>query len=399
MTTRPKSWLNAWWIPLALFGTSFLLRLFRVESSRQWIEDTVFGGPAANLYSLHGFIGPGPWTSQPGGSLLRYPFGLLFGNDLIGWRMANVLFGALTVVVVYFIARRLFRNYWVGLAAGLLMALEPFSILMSRSTDEDVIAAFFAALAILCALRFLDKELESDLALTAIALSAAVAIRYYMALEWFVVVGVLVWNRRRELRVWGIRFVAYFVLLPPAATLLANLPWLARGHSLGEWVQLQADLLRTFSSAEHPGLRDLQRPMRWILGFPHKTIVAPAGKGSAAMSVTMSNPVVWWLMTPGALVSAWSAVRSRDARRALVAGGFFAPLVFFLLVPRDVMLYSALSILPLGMVFVAGLLSLLRGRRRTVALAVLLVCCVYLYPVVSFLKVPLWPYLWLAGGS
>lgn len=75
---------------------------------------------------------------------------LLFGAESsIGWRFSAALFGTLTVGVVMLLTQRLTRSIWVASLAGLLLAVEGVSIVMSRVGLLDGFLAFFALLGVL----------------------------------------------------------------------------------------------------------------------------------------------------------------------------------------------------------------------------------------------------------
>ena len=70
----------------------------------------------------------------------------LFGNGLssaYGWRVFPAIFGCLTIIVVARIARRLFRSNLFGALAGVLIAFEGVSFVLSRTAILDVFLEFF----------------------------------------------------------------------------------------------------------------------------------------------------------------------------------------------------------------------------------------------------------------
>jgi len=66
-----------------------------------------------------------------------------FGNNPFGWRFTTALFGTLTCIIVALIARHLFRSTLFGGIAGLLIAIDGMSIVMSRTALLDNFLAFF----------------------------------------------------------------------------------------------------------------------------------------------------------------------------------------------------------------------------------------------------------------
>jgi dolichyl-phosphate-mannose-protein mannosyltransferase len=74
------------------------------------------------------------WTSE------------LFGNglsDAFGWRVAPAIFGSLSVLLMFVIARRLFRSNLFGAIAGVLIALDGLSLVLARTAILDCFLQFF----------------------------------------------------------------------------------------------------------------------------------------------------------------------------------------------------------------------------------------------------------------
>ena len=67
----------------------------------------------------------------------------MFGLTPFGWRFGVALFGTLSVLLLTFVARRLFRSTLLGAVAGLLLALDGLAIVMSRTALLDGLLAFW----------------------------------------------------------------------------------------------------------------------------------------------------------------------------------------------------------------------------------------------------------------
>jgi 4-amino-4-deoxy-L-arabinose transferase-like glycosyltransferase len=385
-------------MPLVLFVGAYASRLYHVERVRQYVDDTSANAPATALYVLHGIMAPDNWWTQPAKNLLRYPGELLFGNDLIGWRMPNVIMSALTVVVVYLLARRVFRSYFAGFVAGVLLALDPLALVMARSTSEDVMATLFVSAGVLYAVRFLDLERESDLLLCGLFFALAVSLRNFTALVLFAVIGVIWWRHRVDWREWWARAAAYLVGLPATLLLASYLPWLSRGYGFVELMQLQVDTFRFQKVLRFIGSEPVEGAWRWLFGFPH----AHAGQWTdgplVAITENMTNPPVWWLMLPALVWLAWQAYRTRDLRLALPCLAFAAPMALFLAIPRDVLLYSALVVVPFGIAAIAGAISKAPRRTGWTVVGALVLWSVYVYPLASAMTTSKALYSWLVGG-
>jgi len=61
----------------------------------------------------------------------------------VGWRISAAIVGTLSVLILIRLARRLFGSTVLGCAAGLLMALDGFHLVLSRSALLDIFLMFF----------------------------------------------------------------------------------------------------------------------------------------------------------------------------------------------------------------------------------------------------------------
>jgi dolichyl-phosphate-mannose--protein O-mannosyl transferase len=76
------------------------------------------------------------------------------GGNAFGWRLPGVIFGALTLGVLYLLARMLFRRRSVAVLAGILVLADGMMFVQSRIAMNDVYVGFFilAAFALFAAL-------------------------------------------------------------------------------------------------------------------------------------------------------------------------------------------------------------------------------------------------------
>ncbi|MGH3354520.1 MAG: phospholipid carrier-dependent glycosyltransferase, partial [Nocardioidaceae bacterium] len=73
-----------------------------------------------------------------------------FGMTSFGWRVAAAIVGALTVLVVARLVRRLTGSTLLGCVAGLLLCFDGLHFVMSRLALLDVFLAFFLVCAVAC---------------------------------------------------------------------------------------------------------------------------------------------------------------------------------------------------------------------------------------------------------
>ncbi|WP_343061470.1 dolichyl-phosphate-mannose--protein mannosyltransferase [Nocardioides luti] len=73
-----------------------------------------------------------------------------FGMDPFGWRVASAVVGALMVVVMCRLARRMTGSTALGCVAGLLLSLDGLQFVLSRLALLDIFVAFFLLCGIAC---------------------------------------------------------------------------------------------------------------------------------------------------------------------------------------------------------------------------------------------------------
>jgi len=108
------------------------------ETTTQWADD-----PSMVVHPEVGkwLIAAGEWA---------------FGMDPAGWRIPSAIAGALTVLVVCRLGRRLTGSTLLGCTAGLLLALDGLHLVLSRLALLDVFLVLFLVLAAACLV--LDRD-------------------------------------------------------------------------------------------------------------------------------------------------------------------------------------------------------------------------------------------------
>lgn len=81
----------------------------------------------------------------------------LFGLNEFSVRFPGVLFGALSIIFVYFFAQLVFKNKKLAFLSALILAFSPWHINLSRASSESVVSLFF----VLCGFYFYLEWLTS----------------------------------------------------------------------------------------------------------------------------------------------------------------------------------------------------------------------------------------------
>lgn len=136
---------------------AFFLRFYKVTEippSLNWDEVSI----GYNAYSILK-TGKDEWGNSfpvhfkaygefklPAQVYLSIPGIYLFGLNEMGVRITPVIYGTLTVLVIFFLGRALFLSNIAGLTSAFLLAISPWHIQLTRASFESSLAALFVAL-------------------------------------------------------------------------------------------------------------------------------------------------------------------------------------------------------------------------------------------------------------
>lgn len=169
---RGKERVVGWVGPLAVAALALALRLWHLGRPNLLVFDETYY--AKDAYSLlqHGFVqdfvedandrivagdlanlttGEPAYIAHPDGGKWLIALGeQIFGMDSFGWRVSAAVVGALTVLVLARLVRRLTGSTWVGVLAGLLLCLDGMHFVMSRTALLDVFLTFWVVCGVAC---------------------------------------------------------------------------------------------------------------------------------------------------------------------------------------------------------------------------------------------------------
>jgi dolichyl-phosphate-mannose-protein mannosyltransferase len=125
-----------------------LLRFGYVRDTVEGADDMVARGDVTGLFNEQTsyYVHPdvGKWLVAAGE--------WVFGMDAFGWRVSAAVVGALTVLVLARLVRRLTGSTLLGCVAGLLLCFDGLHFVMSRLALLDVFMTFFLVCAVACLL-------------------------------------------------------------------------------------------------------------------------------------------------------------------------------------------------------------------------------------------------------
>lgn len=155
------------WLVIIL---AFFLRFYKVAEippSLNWDEISI----AYNAYSVLK-TGKDEWNvflpihfkaygeyKLPAQVYASIPGIAVFGLNELGVRITPVVYGTLTVLLMFFLGRAIFQSNFVGILAALLLAISPWHIHLTRASFESSFAVFWLVLGVWLLVKgFSDKR-------------------------------------------------------------------------------------------------------------------------------------------------------------------------------------------------------------------------------------------------
>ncbi len=149
-------------LPVPLWGLLATGLVFRILL---WSLHHVVSFDEAHYLNLAASLVKGEWREflhpywPPGYPLITAGFGLLIRNIAFAGRAVNVLFGTLTLLPVYFMARRIFGDR-TAFIAGLIMALYPPIAMIHTSAWAEPTFVFFGFLGVWLGWEGLERRMS-----------------------------------------------------------------------------------------------------------------------------------------------------------------------------------------------------------------------------------------------
>jgi dolichyl-phosphate-mannose--protein O-mannosyl transferase len=384
------------------FALSF--RLWRLDSPKGYIFDEIYY--AKNAYSL---ISSGVELDQEGGAefVVHPPLGKwligigikLFGNNEFGWRSSSALFGSASVLLIYLIAKRLFKSEFLALSAALLMALDGLSLVMSRVALLDIFLMFF----ILLTFYFLLKE---NYWLSGLAIGLGVSTKWSAA--FLIPILLLLTLKLKELNLSQIlKRAGQFIFLPMAIYLTSWIGWFvsdkgwARNSGSNpisslwnyhfEMLNFHTNLVEKHSYSANP--------WSWlVLGRPTSFYYQSGdscGAGKCAQEIlAMGTPLLWWSAVIAVAITLGFYLKTVNKSAEIVLAGFAGTyLPWFIFQDRTMFYFYSITTLPfliLALIYCFDLLLKHLNYQRVIQFFILIVAINFIYflPIYIGIEIP-----------
>jgi len=398
----PKINLNKKSAKIILYGIlafAFITRVFNLSSPPTMYFDEVYhaftakvimSADAAKAWEWWNTPPAGfayEWTHPPLAKLGMVLGMLIFGQNSSGWRIPGALLGVGSVLMVYLIAKELFKDEATGLLSAAVFSLDGLALVMSRIGMNDSYILFFAFLSIYLFMR--QKDFWS-----AVALGLALASKW--SAVWTIpILGVLwLWRKKKFTK-----SILWFFVVPAAVYLLSYTDMFLTGHSLTIWWGMQEQMwwYHTGLRATHP----YSSPW-WSWPFlirPIYLYTSDEVGGMVARIYAFGNPLVFWFGLASVICSAVIAFFERNKKLGLTVFGYLIMFVPWAASPRIMFLYHYLPAIP----FLSIATGYVLRRSPKLILGYFIagsLLFVYFYPHWAGLTIPLWldkSYYWISS--
>ncbi|MGX6606918.1 dolichyl-phosphate-mannose--protein mannosyltransferase [Micromonosporaceae bacterium Da 78-11] len=146
-----ENWLNphSWLVTGVIVVIAAILRLQGLSKPKGYIFDEVYYPTDAWDMLQHGVEwdeknnGPAYVVHPPLGKWLIALGEKAFGNNELGWRFPAAIAGTLMILILIRVAYRMFHSILLAGTAGLLMTLDGFQLVLSRTSLLDIFLALF----------------------------------------------------------------------------------------------------------------------------------------------------------------------------------------------------------------------------------------------------------------
>lgn len=391
-----------------VFLVAFGLRFYTCSSPAFKYMDEIHLVPAAVHYWETGQFEPDNWEPPALRHIVLYGFMQVFGDNPYGWRMRNILFGSVASALTFLFAFKTTGNIKTAFMAGLLLATDPLHVAVSRSTFDEVHgSAFFLAAVVLY---LWHNQRSSWLMLSALCVGYAMATKWYYLPCWLLLYVLAIYEQSNYRNLKNTLFITctYF-FIPLTVYVVSFYLWFGRGYSFSEFIEF---IINVYSSLQQytagnyeAGLVFLSHlsASEWFI----KSIIVGTGtylgEGKGTFMLFINNIPVWILTLPALIGVFIAAAQKKCLKTALPALFFCASYILFVFVKRPLFLYSVVPMLPFAFSLIGyGITQIAErysGRIYVTLLALMLGWNLYIYPLVTFKKVPVMPYRYILDSK
>ncbi|RED56755.1 glycosyltransferase family 39 protein [Cohnella lupini] len=375
--------------------------------------DEIYHGRTA--YEFVELMEPYENTHPPLGKVILAIGVKMFDMTPYGWRFMAAVFGTLMVPIFYAAAKGMFQRTRYAFLAALLLVLEGFHLVHSRSSNVDIIGVTFTILMFYAMYRYGETAWRNGgfrrsfgyLALSGFFFGCAAAVKWnylYGGAGLAILLAFALARRWREGR-WSGDFdyvrrtiltlmacVILFVAVPVGVYTASYVPYLKAtktDDSYKDLWQYQKNMYHYHKGVKekHPYASKwytwpiMKRPV-WYYGGKDLE------KGDAQSIAAIGNPLIWWGGLLALLASWWLGWRRRDRIVLTLAVAYLSFYVPWMVAPRSItFLYHYFPMVPLLILSIVWMLRWFEERgyyNRRITYAFVAVAAglfIWFYPI------------------
>lgn len=385
-----KKFLTPKYILIAILIFTFLTRAFLIAYPKTYVFDEVYHAFTAKEYLISSHAAWDPWAMPPKGvayewthpplakEIMALSMIIFNSTDPWTWRLPGVIFGTLSVFLVYKLAEKLFRKTSVALLSAFIFSLEGLTLVQSRTGMNDIYLIVFLLAAFLF---FFEKRYFYSALFVGLGLASKWTALYTIP----VFIALLIYQKQSLKSV-------YFIVLPLIIYLISYIPYFMLGFNPTQFIQLQQQMwwYHTRLKAVH----DYMSPW-WSWPFdlyPVWYFVDYAGNNTANIFAS-GNPIVFWLGIPAIILTVTDFIKKRTYNLGLLLIGYF---IFFLpwaFSPRIMFLYHYSPSVPFLSIILGYQLNFLyeNQKKRSLLITLLLLMFlgfIFIYPFLVGIPLP-----------
>jgi dolichyl-phosphate-mannose--protein O-mannosyl transferase len=399
-----------WLYALGFGALGLILRLWNLDSPKGKIFDEIYYATNAqslleNGVEIDSESGLPQFIVHPPTGKWLIAIGIkLFGYNEFGWRFAAAIVGSISIVLMYFTAKKLFNNRLLSVLAASLISMDGLHLVHSRIALLDIFLLFFIQIAVLA-------FLHSRYWLSALTLGLACSVKWsglyvLIALALYVLVTDFRRHRylgadkpiRKMLRGNLLYRFLQFGIFPVFIYIASWFSWFAsdkgwdRNYSnnplLSLWHYHSGILnFHTKLTDSHPYSSN---PWSWLIqgrptSFFYETPNDCGGTNCSQEILAIGTPILWWAATLALLVTIgfWVSKRDRQAEILLVViGASYLP--WFAIQERTMFSFYTIAFEPFILLTLVYVLSKIVKNQKKIATvfgAIVLVNFLYFLPI------------------
>lgn len=388
-------------IILLILLLTFFLRLYRLDYPKGYVFDEVYHAFTAKEYVQGNIESWEWWTTPPKGVAFEWThpplakeimaFSMIVLNSQEAWayRLPGVIFGVISVYLLYLLSEELFKNHVISFISAFLFSIDGINFVQSRTGMNDIYLVTFSLACIFLYLRkkYFISSIFFGLAFSS-KWSAIYIIGFLILLNVYTItkkrLDIIAIIRQNILKI--VSIFLYFLLIPTVIYLFTYLPFFTLGHTLEQFKQLHQQMwwYHTNLKATH----DYTSPWwSWPLNLYPVWYFVDYKDNTIANIFNSGNPVLFWLGSLTIILTLYEFIKIKSKSLFIVLLGFMTFWGPWALSPRIMFLYHFAPCVPF-MCLILGYQLGINFKKKTekkIAIALLILCFISFLAVFPFL--------------